>query len=97
MDIWSVGCVFSELLTGTVLFPGQSSSHQHETIIQKLHANCNPGGELSGEKSRICAGHQSEDAIEEFLMECLQYDHNMRSTANKLLQHRLLTRRAHSL
>ncbi|XP_078431023.1 mitogen-activated protein kinase 9-like isoform X2 [Wolffia australiana] len=36
IDIWSIGCIFAELLTGRPLFPGRSVSHQLELITDLL-------------------------------------------------------------
>ncbi|KAJ1498961.1 hypothetical protein HMI54_012226, partial [Coelomomyces lativittatus] len=36
MDIWSVGCIFSELLTGQPLFPGTHPHHQIQLMVQVL-------------------------------------------------------------
>ena len=36
VDIWSVGCIFAEMLTHTVFFRGDNPSHQLELIIAKL-------------------------------------------------------------
>ena len=34
MDIWSVGCIMAELLTGQVLFPGNDHIDQLNRILQ---------------------------------------------------------------
>ena len=34
VDIWSVGCIMAELLTGQVLFPGQDHIDQLNRILQ---------------------------------------------------------------
>lgn len=37
IDMWSVGCIFAEMLgNGTILFPGKNSRHQFEMIIDVL-------------------------------------------------------------
>ena len=36
IDVWSIGCVWSECLSGNVLYQGQSEVHQLELIL-KLH------------------------------------------------------------
>ena len=36
MDIWSIGCIFAELLGRRVLFQGKASTEQVELIIQVL-------------------------------------------------------------
>lgn len=36
IDIWSIGCIFAELLDGKTLFPGKSSDEQIELIVALL-------------------------------------------------------------
>ncbi|KAI7756106.1 hypothetical protein M8C21_008762, partial [Ambrosia artemisiifolia] len=36
IDIWGVGCIFAEVLTGKPLFPGKSAVHQLELITDLL-------------------------------------------------------------
>lgn len=34
VDIWALGCILGELLLGSVLFPGRSTAHQLELILE---------------------------------------------------------------
>lgn len=36
VDMWSVGCIFAEMLRGTPLFPGENHIHQFTIITQVL-------------------------------------------------------------
>jgi len=36
IDIWSIGCIFAEVLTGTPLFPGRNVVQQLDLITDLL-------------------------------------------------------------
>ena len=36
IDVWSIGCIFAEVLTGKPLFPGKSVAHQLDLITDLL-------------------------------------------------------------
>lgn len=36
IDIWSIGCIFAEVLTGRPLFPGKNVVHQLDLMTDML-------------------------------------------------------------
>merc|ERR1711964_237371 len=38
IDVWSIGCIFAEMLTRTALFPGRDTKRQIMLLIEKLGA-----------------------------------------------------------
>jgi serine/threonine protein kinase len=40
IDIWSVGCIFAELIGGKALFPGKNYIHQLNLILDVLGTDC---------------------------------------------------------
>ena len=36
VDVWSIGCIFGEILRGTIVFEGQDHMDQWNKIIQQL-------------------------------------------------------------
>lgn len=36
IDVWSIGCIFAELLTGKPLFPGKNVVHQLDLMTDLL-------------------------------------------------------------
>ena len=36
VDVWSVGCILAELLSGQILFPGKDYVHQFTLIVELL-------------------------------------------------------------
>ena len=52
IDVWSIGCIFAEVLSGRPLFPGRNVVHQLELITDLLGT---PGPEEIAKARRPCA------------------------------------------
>lgn len=105
VDIWAVGCLYCEMMTGEPLFPGESDIDQLFQIVRIL-------GKLSSRhqilimRNAMFRGmtHKSQetsltqmfpnwnrDSID-FLSQCLKMDGNARPDTGKLLKHDLFVR-----
>ena len=67
IDIWSIGCIFAEILNGKPLFPGKNVVHQLE-IITDLLGTPAPGRDRQGAQRKGEAvprehAHQAEDSV----------------------------------
>lgn len=105
IDIWSVGCIFAELLTRKPLYPGHNTQHQLDLIINLLGS---PGPqELANIPNEKCRrfiqslppieatvfasvfGGQSV-AAQDFLAKTLLWDASSRMSSEDALQHEYL-------
>ncbi|KAF0313168.1 Cyclin-dependent kinase-like 2 [Amphibalanus amphitrite] len=105
VDVWAAGCLFSEVLTGDPLFPGDSDIDQLYQIIQttgplsKAHLELlthNPamsGLRLSpAVRPRFAMKFPSWPQLQvAFLQDCLEMDPLQRPTCTDLLQHEYFT------
>ena len=46
IDIWSVGCILAELLSGKPLFPGRDYHHQLQLILDVTGQSAETGSHL---------------------------------------------------
>lgn len=104
VDIWAVGCLYAEMMTGEPLFPGESDIDQLFQIVRVLgrvnsrHENLiNRNTMFKGMKQEQNTSlHQlfpdwNRDCLD-FLAQCLKMDGNQRPDTSKLLKHDLFTR-----
>jgi mitogen-activated protein kinase 1/3/mitogen-activated protein kinase 6 len=106
IDIWSVGCIFAEMLGRKPLFPGHNTQHQLQLIINFLGT---PHSEelrkIPNDKCRkfieslpVEQGRKFEEAFQkasgpaiDFLHKTLQFDPDKRVTVQQALQHSYLS------
>lgn len=81
MDIWSTGCVFAEMCTGNVLFPGDNDLSQIDCIRSWFQADANTSGRFQAHK---LAGFSQAGL--DFLQKMLRLEPSKRPTAAQLLE-----------
>jgi len=102
IDIWSVGCIFAEMLGRKPVFPGHNTQHQLQLIIALLgtprpeELNKIPNDKCrkfieslppsQGKPFQECFTEASPTAID-FLHTTLQFDPDKRNTVAEALQH----------
>ena len=103
VDIWALGCIFAEIMTGNPLFPGDSDIDQLYKITQinghlcmrhkRLLSQTNLSqSAMINEKSSPKLGKYFKNWPKnafDFLQLCLKMDPNLRSNANQLITHEL--------
>jgi len=104
LDIWSVGCIFWELMRGKVLFPGSSSKDQLSKIIGILgtpkseELSCLPAESRDRRlKALPSKGHADVFSVldvdqRDLLFSMLVLNPSHRATAKTSIQHRYLER-----
>lgn len=104
MDIWAVGCLYSEMMSGEPIFPGESDIDQLFQIVRVV-GKLNSRHQLLITRNESFSGLKQEqnsslhqlfpdwnrDSLD-FLVQCLKMDGNQRPDTTKLLKHDLFTR-----
>lgn len=103
VDVWAIGCLYAEMMTGEPLFPGDSDIDQLFQIIRVL-GSLSARHQILVAKNSMFKGMKQEQSgtlIElfpdwcraglDFLTQCLRMDGNLRPTTDKLLKHELFT------
>ncbi|XP_068618078.1 cyclin-dependent kinase-like 4 [Battus philenor] len=97
VDIWAIGCLFAEMLTGDPLFPGDSDIDQlaliirtvgklaprHQRVVSRLSGGAALGGGVAGSGALPGTG-----LARDLLAACLRTEPRERPTAATLLRHK---------
>lgn len=106
VDIWAIGCLFAEMMTGEPLFPGESDIDQFYLIVKMLGKPCLRHQKLITKNTQLktiykekfgehiglnkCFSSWPVDILN-FLENCLNMDPQKRLPADELLKHRFFT------
>ncbi|KAE9410963.1 putative MAP kinase [Gymnopus androsaceus JB14] len=106
VDIWAIGCILAELISGRPLFPGRDYSHQLDLILDVIGTpSLDDISKISSRRSRDYMRslpirkrrpfiglfpHASSEAID-FLSKTLAFDPQKRMTVDECLEHPYLS------
>ncbi|KAK9887823.1 hypothetical protein WA026_000138 [Henosepilachna vigintioctopunctata] len=106
VDIWAVGCLFAEMLTGDPLFPGESDIDQLFLIVKMMGKPCPRHQQLMTKNSSLrgikaASPHVTNTLQDNFrdwptltidiLADCLKMDPSQRGSSEDLLRHSYFT------
>jgi len=107
VDIWAIGCLLAEMLTGEPLFPGDSDIDQLFHIV-RCFGNLTPRHKEIFHKNPLFVGMRLPEAREveplekkfprisklalDLMKQCLQLNANDRPTCSQLLRHEIFTK-----
>ncbi|XP_069361228.1 cyclin-dependent kinase-like 4 [Maniola hyperantus] len=98
VDIWAIGCLFAEMLTGDPLFPGDSDIDQlaliiktvgklaprHQQVVSRLAGGAALAAGSSGPRGALPGAAHARD----LLAACLRTEPRARPSASTLLRHK---------
>ncbi|CAG9812581.1 unnamed protein product [Phaedon cochleariae] len=104
IDVWAIGCLFAEMMTGDPLFPGESDIDQLHLIVKLLGKPCARHEHLMAKNTQLKAAVKLQNHTDpgglydrfpswpsltvDFLTSCTKMDPQHRLTADELLRHR---------
>ncbi|KAF5287503.1 hypothetical protein FQA39_LY04131 [Lamprigera yunnana] len=106
VDIWSIGCLYAEMMTGDPLFPGESDIDQLYLTIRLLGKPCLKHLQLMSRNIQMrplikSAAADASGVFKlfsnwhqfglDFLASCLKMDPQLRPTTEELLRHNFFT------
>ncbi|KAI4457249.1 cell division protein kinase [Holotrichia oblita] len=106
VDIWAIGCLFAEMMTGDPLFPGDSDIDQLYLIVRMIGKPCTRHQQIIAKTNHLrgmirSAAAESNGLYKtfsnwsllslDFLISCMKMDPFNRPTADELLRHNYFT------
>ncbi|XP_017771310.1 PREDICTED: cyclin-dependent kinase-like 4 [Nicrophorus vespilloides] len=106
VDIWAIGCLFSEMITGDPLFPGESDIDQLYLIVKTIGKPCQRHQQLMSKNSQLrgmirSAANDANILYKnfsawsllslDFLIACMKMDPQVRPASEDLLKHSYFT------
>ncbi|KRT83023.1 protein kinase, partial [Oryctes borbonicus] len=106
VDVWAIGCLFAEMMTGDPLFPGDSDIDQLYLIVRMIGKPCSRHQQIMAKSSQLrgmarSAANESNGLYRafsnwsllslDFLVSCMKMDPQYRPSAEALLKHNYFT------